>query len=238
VARVDGRRLSFEELGIYNGVFVMRDQQTGSLWSHFTGEAFEGELSGKRLEWIALERTDWARLKSTHPTATTPVKSALRFRPIPPMRTRSGALGSFLPANFEPTLPKGLSRKSIHEHGVGVAVGSAHKFSPLEGLGKVPVINDTVAKVPLVVLIQDGSASAAVYSRCVAGQTLRFGPAEIEGFAALKDEQTGTIWGADGSAVSGPLEGKSLTPVRSIITDWYGWGAYFPDSEVHGSPRR
>ncbi len=234
-ARIDGRRLSFEEVGIYNGVFLMKDRETGTTWSHYTGEAFDGPLKGKRLQWVQLERATANRLLAEAPNATIPVRSQMRFRErVVPVRNRDKAMGSRMPPPFVPTLPKALSKKlPLHAHGIGVAVGTSHQFYPLDLLYETPVINDRFAGVDTIVMLQDGTATAAVYSRCAGGQTLEFSLVQYNSEAALTDRQTGSVWTAGGLAVSGPLKGTRLTPLRSIITDWYGWAAYFEDSGVY-----
>ncbi|MFT4626390.1 MAG: hypothetical protein ACI8PZ_005067 [Myxococcota bacterium] len=233
-ARVDGRRLSFEEMGIYNGVFVMRDHQTGSIWAHYTGEAVEGPLKGSRLEWLPLERFTKAGLLAAHPDAGVPPNSALRFRKTQvPLTKRATELGEFLPDNFVPTLQAdGLARLPRHTHGLGVAVRDAHRFYPLDGLTQP--VHDKVGGVDIVVLLHDGSASAAAYSRCIDGESLAFTGTEHAGRSALRSAD-GTVWDATGAAVAGPRAKAQLTSVRSLITDWYGWGANFPATTIHGS---
>jgi len=231
---VDGRRLSFEELGIFNGVFVMQDHQTKSLWSHYTGEALDGRMEGKTLEWIQVGRTRFGRLLEEHPDATVPVKRAMQFRKAPPMANRSQAMGEQLPPNFAETLPKNIDKLPRHTHGLGVSVGSDRRFYALDRLADRPVINDDLGKVPVVVLIQDGTEAAAAYTRCVAGNPLTFEAAEWQGRAALRDRESGTTWSSTGEAVDGAMKGERLQSVRSIVTDWYGWAAYFENTTVYG----
>jgi hypothetical protein len=234
-ARVDGRRLSFEEIGIFNGVFVMQDRQTGTYWSHYTGEALEGKLEGKTLEWVQVGRTRFDRMLEEHPEATIAVKSAMQFREIPPMSGRARAMGEELPPNFAETLPEGVERLPRHTHGLGVAAGSERRFYALDGLADERVINDRLGEVATVVLLQDGSEAAAAYSRCVEGRELSFEPADWDGAAALRDRETGTTWLATGRAVDGPMKGSQLLALRSMVTDWYGWGAYFTNTTIYGS---
>jgi hypothetical protein len=233
-ARVDGRRLSFEEIGIFNGVFVMQDLQTGSYWSHYTGEALDGKLKGKILEWIQVGRTRFDRLLQDYPEATIPVRRALKFREVPPMSGRDRAMGEFLPPNFAETMPKGVGRLPRHTHGLGVAVGSVRRFYPLDRLANERVVNDNLGEVPTVVLIQDGTEAAAAYARCADGRELSFVTADWKGAAALQDRETGSTWRSTGEAVAGPLKGSRLRPVRSMVTDWYGWEGYFQDTTVYG----
>ena len=174
-ARVDGRRLSFEEVGITNGVFVMKDRQTGTLWSHYTGEALDGPLKGKRLDWVQLQRASTEDLLERAPRAEVPKTSTMRFKKKVPRQTGRSVLGEKMPPNFAPTLPDHLKRSvPFHAHGLGVAVGSSHRFYPLEQLYQTEVVSDRIGEVDLVVFIQDGSATAAAYSRCVDGTVLAF----------------------------------------------------------------
>lgn len=230
---MDGRRLSFEEIGIFNGVFVMKDRETGTLWSHYTGEALEGPLTGTTLEWVQVGRSQFARMIEEYPEATIPKKRLMKFREIPPMSGRDQAMGERLPQNFAETMPNGIDQLPRHTHGLGVAVGTDRRFYPLDSLAALPVINDRLGEVPVVVLIQDGTEAAAAYSRCVGGKSLTFEGAHWAGLAALRDRETGTTWRSNGEAVEGPLEGQRLQPARSIVTDWYGWAAYFQNTTVY-----
>ena len=59
---MDGQPLDFEDAGMNNQNFVMRDVQTGTWWQHVTGEALVGPLKGRRLEmytWVLDYWFDW-----------------------------------------------------------------------------------------------------------------------------------------------------------------------------------
>lgn len=53
--RLDGRALTFEEAGEKDasGSILLRDRETGSLWSWLKGEAVRGKLQGARLETVS-----------------------------------------------------------------------------------------------------------------------------------------------------------------------------------------
>jgi hypothetical protein len=46
---VDGEMLDFTNAGLYDGLFVMQDTKTLTLWNHFSGVAMYGELFGREL---------------------------------------------------------------------------------------------------------------------------------------------------------------------------------------------
>ena len=65
---VEGRVLSFEQgLPIEGGGLVLRDAETGSLWSPITGEALEGPFAGSRLELVPSTAVFWFAWTDFHP---------------------------------------------------------------------------------------------------------------------------------------------------------------------------
>ena len=235
---MDGRALSFEEIGIYNGVFVMLDRQTESLWSHYTGEAMDGEMVGATLEWVAIERMQWKRALEQVPELLVPRKKEMTFRPAGP-RAKRDRLGNVLPPGFSGTLPKDMNRSlDMHTYGLGVAVKSSHRFYRLDILLEDKVINDVIDGVPVVVMLQDGGEAAAVYSRCLDGMELEFLPTMVDGHPALLEKSSRAVWLSNGTHHAGEFAGKQLNPVRSLVTDWYGWAASFPNTSVYPSLKK
>ncbi len=47
------------------------------------------------------------------------------------------------------------------------------------------------------------------------------------------DTTTGTTWSLEGETLEGELEGHSLDFVTSYITEWYGWSAYNPSTDIY-----
>jgi len=39
----------FDNVGLYDGLFVMQDRETRTLWNHITGEALYGPMVGRTL---------------------------------------------------------------------------------------------------------------------------------------------------------------------------------------------
>lgn len=55
--------------GIANGLAVMRDEESMSLWDHITGECFEGPLEGKRMAFWPVSMTTVAAELARDPDA-------------------------------------------------------------------------------------------------------------------------------------------------------------------------
>ena len=78
-----------------------------------------------------------------------------------------------------------------------------------------------------------------MYAAEVDGRDLTFG---LEGSQwndsmIMYDQETKTLWTqVFGDAVVGPLKGKSLRALPSIMTDWQTWRTRYPDSTVAALP--
>jgi hypothetical protein len=74
-----------------------------------------------------------------------------------------------------------------------------------------------------------------VYARDVGGRTLTFGVSGLlwNRSLVMYDEETGSLWSHIlGEAKQGPLRGKRLEQVPSVMTDWKTWGREHADGTV------
>ena len=75
--RVGDRDLTFLVSGkLWRNSLIMQDEETGTLWSHITGEALDGELAGERLAIIPGVQTTWEAWREVHPDTRLLVKDA------------------------------------------------------------------------------------------------------------------------------------------------------------------
>ena len=117
---------------------------------------------------------------------------------------------------------------------VGVEVDRRFSAYPLDALeAQGGVANDSLTGMPIVVLYDPQASTGIAYSRRVEGLVLEFynsSPDRLE----LRDQQTDSVWDAQGRALSGPMEGARLEFVPSFISEWYGWSGYHPGSGLWG----
>jgi hypothetical protein len=52
---------------LWRNSLIMQDVETGTLWSHVTGEALEGPATGQRLEALPSVQTTWEKWLRAHP---------------------------------------------------------------------------------------------------------------------------------------------------------------------------
>ena len=227
---VDGRELTFGVSGkLLMNSLVMYDRETGSLWSQFAGEAVYGPMDGARLEIVASQLTSWGDWRRQHPDTL-----VLEKKDFPISEDSyfgyylSGSAGEIGEVNED-------ERLRTKEFVLGIAGERTQRVYPIGELRKVWVVNDTFEDDAIVVLISNGGAATAVYSRSAGGRVLSFDRAASP--FQMTDRETGSVWDmATGVAVSGDLEGESLERLPSFVSFWFAWTDYHPGTEVYEAP--
>lgn len=229
---LDGRVLSFEVPGVYNGTIILQDRETRTLWAPFSGRALEGRLGGRKLERIPVSLMRWDEWKRQHPE-TDVVWQPATLREGHGSWYEPGKWG--IVSEMGATLESWDARLPENELVYGIDVGREAKSYPLASLRtRGGVVNDEVAAVPVVVAVQ-GPFAVAAYERNVNGIDLTFvaspGP---EG--PMTDRETGSAWSAAGQAIAGPLRGASLRSLDGYLVEWHVWSAYNPDAQMFDAP--
>jgi len=223
---VDGRRLTFHVVGLYNGSILLADYETKTYWTPFTGEALEGPLKGKKLKQLPLlqcQSNQWMKLhpRGVYVYGPTRAPSALR--------TRIGFLN---------TLLKPLDQRvQAHALVLGVTVGDKARAYPVAALdgpadsdAKNIALNDTIGKESVVVLHERGGALTIGFSRRLGGKTLQFA---LDKDGRFMDSTFHSHWNYQGEALDGPVAGQKLPEIASQLEDWYIWAAFHPDTSIY-----
>ncbi len=227
--RVDDLVLSFGNTSaLYESDLVMVDRQTGSYWWQVAGRAIVGPLTDTGLDVRPSVVATWADWTSTHPETLVLTRETGYERPY--------EVDSF--ANYSESVDAGRFAFPVDEDSldprldpaelvVGVSIDDVVRVYPVDG--KDSVINDVLGETPVVVFRTGGGA--AVFSPILDGQTLRF---SLDGEAHLVDDKTGSVWGVDGLAVSGPLAGRMLDQIATRTTFWFAFVGAFPNAQIYG----
>ncbi len=201
---------------------LMYDHETRSLWSHLTGTAIQGPLSGSRLTVLPATQTTWGAWKAAYP--------ATRVLPHD-YRGQTDTYESYYAGGDAGILgrKRADSRLSTKAMVIGVRIMNLPKAYALNAVVNAKVVNDTFESLPLV-LLATSDASASVYERTLNGQTLSF---EAVG-SRVRDRETASIWDpVAGKATAGPLAGQHLTPVPATTSFWLGWFDFFPGTALY-----
>ncbi len=230
----EGKPLSFGVTGkLWKDSLVMYDRETGSYWSHVTGEAMSGPLEGQTLKLVPALITTWAHWKRLYPSGRVLAKGAGMFGPAGTSNVyRSyfedeNQLGIFGTRNPDAVLPG-------KEFVLGVTAGGERVAYAFRHLSRQPLANDTVGAEVVVVVFAARDATAAAFSRRVAGRRLTFrNLREQAGAWVMEDRETGSTWRAfEGRAVSGRLEGTRLEAIPGTQAFWFAWKQIYPDTRL------
>ena len=223
---IKGELYSFGVSGkLIRNTLVMYDRETESFWSQLLGEAVDGPLLGTELEFVPAVHTTWEEWVELHPDTVALVKGYSSSRDSYSSYYNSGDAG-VIGETYED------DRLYTKEFVIGVEHDGEAVAFPFGVLDTAGLVNHNVGGLPVAVIFDSDTAAARVYDRTVAGDVLEFGPWED---GLIVDSATGTIWDLNtGEAISGPLEGKMLTRVKSTASFWFGWKDWFPDTEVYG----
>ena len=229
-AENQGQHLTFGVSGkLIMNALVMYDHQTDTLWSHFTGDAVEGPLKGDKLQILSALHTTWGQWLALHPDTVALDKFGYGSRDGYTSYYDSDQTGIIEETNTDDRLPP----KTLV---AAVSIGDQHKAYSVGDLREYPVVNDTFAGVPLLVVYHAGSATSAIFEREVDGELLEFTalPVDWED-APLVIDQEGTTWhGLSGMALDGPRAGEQLRRMQTHYSFWFAWKDWRPGTELWG----
>ena len=222
---IDGQRLTFETFGLLDDVFRMKDRETGTIWTHLDGKAIAGPLEGQRLNMIPLPQTTWGEWKAAYEdTLILSLDTPFSDRYVRPLQ-----IGVFNPREAR----YGDDRLPSNTLLVGVEIEGVFKGYPLAELEMSGgVVNDTVGGKAIVVVYDPIAQTGIAYSRQLNGDTLEFYNANDDGFE-VRDRETDSLWDVHGRSKSTSYGEVRLEFVPSFITEWYGWSAYHPESQLY-----
>jgi hypothetical protein len=206
----------------------MRDDQTGSIWTHFDGTVLTGPLTetGVRMDLRPLIHTTWEDWTALHPNTLVPIWNTGfedRYRDVEPGRAG-------ISPRFEDTLLNVDDRLPENELVLGAGVGDSFRAYPLATLpAEVAVTADELGGHPIVVFSDTSADYALAFSAVVDDEVLSF---RVEDGRIIDDR--GTEWDSTGRAISDALADTQLQFVTSFVTEWYGWSAFYPDTDIYG----
>ncbi len=130
---IEGTRYTFDVAGLYNGLFVMADRQTGSVWTHYDGSILNGPLAevGLTLELRPTIHTTWSEWQKAYPDTIVLdwyPEYELRYRSIEPGRAGLGPQFQATVLNWDDRLPE-------NELVLGVNLGADYRAYVLSESG-------------------------------------------------------------------------------------------------------
>jgi hypothetical protein len=144
------------------------------------------------------------------------------------------------PATEFPVVPAGEVTETLTpgELVLGVTIGKEARAYPVNMLNVFPerkILNDTLGGQAIAVTWCDRCLTGIVFARELDRRTLTLG---VEGRLwkenmIMYDRETHSQWSQfQGEAKAGPLKGKKLRQIPSVLTDWRSWRRLHPEGTV------
>ncbi len=221
---VDGEVHHFRTRGIFNGLSMLGDEETGSIWNHITGKAVYGPLEGHTLPVYNLLHMTAEQALDRYPGLSV----AISDRPI---RGRRGMLAPladripFLRPGFRSTIVKEDTRLPTMEIGLGVWTDSEQRYFTLEAVQAAGgAIVDSFDGKRLVVYVESGSYGLDAFF--TEEQT-----ASTDGSRVKVGEQLVLEGGVLRDASGERLE---MDRPLQMFSRWYGFALTFPGTTIYG----
>jgi len=241
IPEAQGRRLTFFAGGLFDGLVVMRDRETDSVWNHITGECLAGELAGARLALIPLLHATADAALERFPGAHLAYSRQSLFQKVVTFFTESNRLfaGWFFFPLFRRSLTTLDRRRPFWERGLGVWVEGASgvasaRYYPKKTLRRLNrsgkgLIDELSGRKLLVYYDGKSGVPGAVF---LSAPDVREAT-EARRTAAGIVLDTGVVFRGGNLLDESGAQLFSPRPMQ-LFTRWYGFAATFPGCDVYG----
>ena len=125
----------------------------------------------------------------------------------------------------------------MHQHngplhfGLAVILAREQKLYPFAEVEKTTLVQDRVAGLPVLVVLEKATRTAVAFEARVQGKDLEFEPAKD---LILHDRGTKSQWaGLTGKCLEGPLKGTALRQLTTTLFVAENWRLHYPDGKVY-----
>jgi hypothetical protein len=217
---VNGNQETFRLVGMDHFNAMFEDATTKSWWRQSNGECIAGPLKGYKLQEIKsvqLLLSAWARMQPNTQVLQPDTQFKEQFEKMD-------------------TYDKGKSKGELTKRDtaswkskswvIGIQNGVNARTYDWNQLVKQRFIQDSLPNYPIVIFLENDTASFHTYNRSINNVTLTF--LKKEDF--IWDVNTGSQWNYYGICINGKLKGKTLTNINSYQEFLHSWEFFHPKS--------
>lgn len=233
----------FNNVGLYDGLFVMQDTESKTLWNHITGEALYGPFVGRTLGPVGnLLQMNVEEALELDPA----IEIAISDRPYfagdrlvgaapgarggapggaaGPGRGRLSPDAELMPMFIE-TLGREDTRRPRMDMGLGIWTAETRRYYPMELIrARDGAFVDRLDGRNVLIYIDTASATPAALFVSAKGAELEGKEIRLDTGAVVR---SGLYFDADGTR-------RDEDRPQQIFTRWYGFALTFPGAEVFG----
>jgi len=222
---VDGKPETFRLVGMDHFNAMFEDATTKSWWQQATGVAIAGPLKGKSLAEIPSQQLSLAAWLRLYPNSTV-------LEPDSSYKKRYKNLAGYNKGTIDGSLEKRDSASwQFKSWVIGIVHEHAARAYDWNDLVKKELIEDSLAGMPVLIALENDSASFHVWSRQVNGQSLHFEKNKLQN--TLTDTNTRSNWDMNGICTEGTLKGSQLKTVQSYQEFWHSWKNFHPATSTY-----
>jgi len=217
---VNGKLEDFRLVGMDHFNALFEDATTKSWWRQANGECIAGPLKGYKLKEIKSEQLSLQAWFRKHPNAEV-------LQPDEKFAATFEKMDSYDKGKSKSDLTKrDTASWQFKSWVLGINMGEMAKTYDWNYLEKNKIIQDSLPSLPLLILLENDSASFHAYNRTVNNMSLQFQKMND----SIVDTYTQSLWNIDGICIDGKLKGLSLTPIASYQEYLHSWEYFHPKS--------
>ncbi len=226
---IDGVTHTFVEHGLYDGLFLMRDEESGTFWDHLTGEAVYGPLVGTKLVVANLLHSRAGSVLANNPDALIALSDRnLRTDEDMELPSLLSRVGGRLSRMFRSTVDEEDARRPTMDIGMGIWQGEKARYYPYERIiDEDKAVIDTFLGMRALVFLDPGSR--ALSSFYVEADSVWWDD-EVLRLSNGQYVEESTLYDSDGRRAD------AVRPLQ-VFTRWYGFALTFPKTEIYGDRR-
>ena len=235
---------------LYRSNKLMYDRVTTTLWNQFTGKPVLGSLVGAtdtegeplQLNLLPVVLTSWEEWLAQHPeTMVIDINTGYyrRYEPGRPYGEYFSDGSTMFPVWLE------SDELSLKNFVYGLRIGGERKAYRLTALAEERVVNDAVGEQAVVLVAARGEVRTEGTHDLIGPLVYNSG-GEVRAFERgdrtfmpggdpdLLLDATGSEWRVTEEALLGPGD-ERLERINGHLAYWFGWYAFYPDTEVYGA---
>ena len=224
---VNGKLENFRLVGMDHFNAMFEDATTKSWWRQANGECIAGPLKGYKLKEINSEQLSLKAWFRKHPNAEV-------LQPDEKFAATLAKMDSYDKGKSKSNLTKrDTASWQFKSWVLGIDIGESAKTYDWNYVEKNKIIQDSLPSMPILILLENDSASFHAYNRTVNNMSLQFQKRND----TLMDTYSQSLWNEDGICIDGKLKGLSLTPIASYQEYLHSWEYFHPKSKRYPSSK-
>ena len=224
---VNGKLENFRLVGMDHFNAMFEDATTKSWWRQANGECIAGPLKGYKLKEINSEQLSLKAWFRKHPNAEV-------LQPDEKFAATLAKMDSYDKGKSKSNLTKrDTASWQFKSWVLGIDIGESAKTYDWNYVEKNKIIQDSLPSLPILILLENDSASFHAYNRTVNNMSLQFQKRND----SIMDTYSQSLWSEDGICIDGKLKGLSLTPIASYQEYLHSWEYFHPKSKRYPSSK-